>query len=352
MFKLFVAVWRARYLRAKIRQMPFVYLDIVDRCNSQCLTCDIWKVRKGTPPELSTHEILSLRPALRQLRTRIVSIGGGEPTLRSDLEACIAGFREIGISVHMNSNGLLIDEKRARTLADAGLSVVYFSCDHPDPERYKAIRGVDGLDQLKTAIKHFQSLPRPVPVGLNMVVSRLNQDALEEMAQRAIEWEVQKLQFIPIHTHLQHRDMDPEVLRPMIPKAEDMPSIKARLLEITHRLRERGMETNSKFFIKHFDAAYKSVRSVPCFAGTLFVMVNPFGQVIPCYQHRTTCNIRNMSLDVILRSKEYQEGRRLVTRCGQACWDTGSAEPNIRFYLPYLMSHPFEIYRQARMHLD
>jgi MoaA/NifB/PqqE/SkfB family radical SAM enzyme len=252
----------------------------------------------------------------------------------------------------MNSNGLLIDERRARSLADAGLGVVYFSCDHPDREGYHAIRGVDGLDQMRSAIGHFRSLPKPVPVGLNMVISRLNQDAIERMVERAIEWGVRKLQFIPVHTHLQHRDMDPEILRPLIPKPEDMPAIKAALKRAVRRLRSLGIETNSKFFIKHFEAAYQAARTVPCFAGTLFVTVNPFGQVMPCYQHRTTCNIRQKPLDLIVRSEEYEAERANVARCCEACWDTGSAEPNIRFYLPYLMSHPFEIYRQARMHLD
>jgi PqqA peptide cyclase len=351
MVSLFLAVWRARYLRAKIRQVPFVYIDIADRCNSRCQTCDIWKIREGSPPEMTTKEILSLRPALRQLRTRIVSIGGGEPVLREDLETCIAGFRDIGLSVHMNSNGLLIDEKRAQSLADAGLGVIYFSCDHPDAEGYRAIRGVDGFGQLYAAIRHFGSLPRPVPVGLNMVVSSLNQGAIERMAERAIEWGVRKLQFIPVHTHLQHRDMDPEVLRPLIPKSEDIPAIKATLLRVTHRLRSLGIETNSEYFVRRFDAAYQAVRTVPCLAGTLFVMINPFGQVMPCYQHRSVCNIRQKSLDLIVRSEEFTKQRRVVAGCCDACWDTGSAEPNIRFHLPYLLSHSLEIYRQARMHL-
>lgn len=351
MVRLFAAIWRARHMWARVRHVPFVYLDIVDRCNSRCRTCDIWKVREGTPPELTTREILSLRPALRQLKTRVVSIGGGEPLLRQDLETCIAGFHEIGISVHMNSNGLLIDEKRARSLADAGLGVVYFSCDHPEAKGYQAIRGVDGLDRLRAAIEHLRSLPKPVPVGLNMVVSRLNQDVIERMAERAVEWGVRKLQFIPVHAHLRHRDMEMGIIHPLIPGPEDMPSIKGALKRATHRLRKLGIETNSRFFIKHFDVAYRPVRAVPCLAGTLFLTINPFGQVMPCYQLRTPCNIREKPLDLIVRSPEYEAERANVARCYAACWDTGSAEPNIRFHLPYLLSHPLETYRQARMHL-
>ncbi len=171
------------------------------------------------------------------------------------------------------------------------------------------------------------------------------------MAQRCIDWGVSKAQFIPIHTHLQHREMDRAELAPLIPKKEDLPAIKASIKRATYKLREHGIETNSNFFIDLFDRAYQPVRSVPCMAGTLFVMVNPFGYVVPCYQRAQRLNVREMPLDAIVRSPTYQKQCRSVANCELPCWDAGSAEPSIRFYLPYLLFHPIEIYRQARMHL-
>jgi len=348
---MFVQICSAKYLRTNVRVVPFVYLDVVDRCNSRCRTCDIWRIRRDSPPELSTAEILSLRPALRRLKTQIVSIGGGEPTLRDDLETCIAAFRDDGMSVHMNTNALSIDLARARSLAHAGLSVAYISCDHPDREGYKAIRGVDGLDRVVAAIEHFRSLPTPIPVGINVVVSGLNQDALEALVARCIEWGVQKVQFIPVHTYLRYREMVRPALEQLTPRREDLPAIKATLTRVTRRLQELGIETNSRFYIEHFETAYESVRSVPCLAGSLFVMVNPFGDVFPCYQQQKGLNIRQTPLDAIVRSAEFREQRRCVVGCSLACWDAGSAEPSIRFHLPYLLRHPIEVYREARMHL-
>lgn len=351
MARKFGSVWCARYLGAKVRRVPLVYLDCVDRCNSHCRSCDIWRIRQGSPPELTTEEILSLRPALRRLRTDVISIGGGEPTLRDDLETIIAAFREDGLAVHMNTNGLAITEARARSLAEAGLSVIYISCDHPDPAGYRRIRGIDGLKRVEATVKHFRSLPKPVPLGINTVVSRLNQDCLERLAARCIEWGVQKAQFIPIHTHLQHREMDPAALAPLLPKPQDMPAIKARLRRATVRLRESGIETNSSFFIDHFERAYEPVRSVPCLAGTLLVMINPFGYVVPCYQQDKRFSIREAPLDEIIQSRGFQEQRKCVAGCSIACWDAGTAETSIRFHLPYLLRHSLETYREARMHI-
>ncbi len=347
-----MSVWSARRLGTSVAEIPLLYLDIVDRCNSRCRSCDIWKKRPDSPPELTTDEILALRPAMQRLKTQIVSIGGGEPTLRDDLEICIRAFRDDGLSVHMNSNGLAITAERARSLVDAGLSVVYLSVDHPEPEGYRMIRGVDGYERVVQAIKHFRTQPCPIPVGVNMVVSSLNQDAIDKQAEKCIEWGVTKAQFIPIHTHLQHREMSRDLLAPLLPKLEDLPTIKASLRRATARLREAGIETNSRYFIDHFDRAYEPVRSVPCMAGTLFVNVNPFGFVVPCYQQAQRLNVRDKPLDEIVRSEAYQELRRCVSRCSLACWDTGSAETSIRFCLRYLATHPLQVYEEARLHLN
>ncbi|MBN1345936.1 MAG: radical SAM protein [Phycisphaerae bacterium] len=347
----FARVWTTRHLGATPSVIPFVYLDITDRCNSRCRSCSIWRPREPGPAELTTEEILGLVPSLRALRTQIVSIGGGEPLLRTDLETCVSAFREAGCAVHMNTNALAIDEARATSLTEAGLSVAYISCDHPDPDGYREVRGVDGLDRVVSAIAHFQSGPKAIPVGINMVVSRLNQDAIERMAERCIEWGVVKAQFIPVHGLLRHRSIDRRSIEPLLPQTKDLPTIKAALRRATRRLRHSGIETNSEYFIDLFERAYEPVRTIPCMAGSLFVMINPFGDVVPCYQYGGRLSIRGMPLEEIVRSEAFRKQRHCVAECSIACWDSGSAEPSIRFHLPYLLRHPIQIYQEARLHL-
>ncbi len=348
----FVSVWSARHLHLPIKEMPFVYLDITDRCNSACLACDIWKARNAPLAELDSDDILALKPALKRLKTRLVSIGGGEPTLRDDLETCISGFRDMGIRVHLNTNALNVDHKRAKSLTDAGLSVVYISYDHPDRDGYKAIRGVDGLDRVIHAVRCFRSLPHPIPVGINMTISRLNQDMPERLAQRCVEWGVQKIQFNLIHTHLQHQHMEKDRFIPLLPRPEDVPGIKRTLRRVTRSLRGLGVATNSDFFVRRMEKTYAPIRPIPCMAGFSSVVINPWGEVMPCYMHPTGLNIRNHALDRLLRTRGFEEGRVQVRHCKIPCWDTGSAEPAIRFHLPYLLTHLSEVWQQARMHLS
>ncbi|MCE5328454.1 MAG: radical SAM protein [Planctomycetaceae bacterium] len=346
----FASAWMSRFLRRPIRQLPLVKLCITNRCNSRCLACDLWQNPGPCGDELTTAEIQDMLPAMRRLKVRMLSIGGGEPTLRDDLEDCIAWFSQAGISVHMVTNGLLIDEARARSLAQAGLAAVHLSCDHVDPAGYKGVRGVDGYDRAVRAMKLLRSLPRPIPVGVNVVLSRRNMDVIEAFVDRAVEWGVQKLQFIPIHTHLQHREMARSAFEGLIPTARDLEAIKQALERSTRRLWDLGIESNSSCYCGHYDWAYVEGRTIPCTAGVLYAQITSSGEVLPCYELPTGLSVRQMSLDRIVASPRYRALLREAARCRRACWDVGSAEPDIRFHLPYLLGHPFESYRQWRLY--
>lgn len=346
----FASVWSSRFLGTRGSQAPIVNLYINRRCNSRCVTCDVWK-RPAGGEELTAEEILGLIPPMRRLKTRLVSISGGEPTLRGDLEEIIAGFSAAGIAVHINTNALDIGRGRAESLADAGLNVVYVSCDHPDREGYEKIRGVDGLERVAAAVEHFRSVPRPPAVGINVTVSRLNQDSLERLADLCAGWGVRKIQFMPAQKSqglLELGFTDAE-FEPLVP--DDLPELKKTLRGIAAKLRKRGIVTNSDFFIDWFDAAYTLRKPVPCVAGSLFVNVDAGGEVNPCFKFRTGLSVREAPLDEILKSEIFRERRARVARCAHPCMDTGSAEPSIRFHIPYVVAHPLESYRQSRMHV-
>ncbi|MBZ0274392.1 radical SAM protein [bacterium] len=347
----FAGVLRARYGRGAPTRLPIVYFDITHRCNSACRSCEFWRLANGGPDDLSTGEVLSMIPSLAALGTRVVSIGGGEPTLRHDLETIIAAFSGAGLSIHLNTHGMNIDDARAASLADAGLSMVYVSCDHHKPEGYKAIRGVDGLPKVVRAIRAFRSRPAPVPVGVNVTVMRDNIAVLDELAAFLVGLGVQKIQFTPVHTALQQRHMDRAAFDNLLPTDDEWETAKATLARIVDDLNARGIHANSPLFVRRIDDAYRPGRAVPCVAGFLFVIVEPNGDVKACYNERPAGNIRQAPLEEIVAGADYRAQCEIVRGCTQPCWDIGITEPAIRFHLPYLAAHPIETYRQARAHL-
>jgi MoaA/NifB/PqqE/SkfB family radical SAM enzyme len=323
-------------LKNKKRSLPFLFIDITDKCNSRCLACPVWRPRPVSARELTGAQIISLLPSLKALGTRLVSFGGGEPLLRDDLFDCIRAFSDEGISTHINTNALLLNRHNIKKLIDSGLSSINISCDHIDPEKYFELRGVNQLHQVFAALKNISSCKRKIPVAVNVVVSRKNINDVEKIAALLAGFKVRKIQFIPINFRLRHR-----------PEASDI----IRLFKIIRSLRRRGIESNSDFFINHFDCAYKPLRPVACTAGTLFAMIDPFGNVSPCYEIGTGLNIKDMTLQEIVKHPKFSSGLQKVVRCRRPCWDTGSAEPSIRVNFSYAFLHPLETMKQVFIHL-
>jgi MoaA/NifB/PqqE/SkfB family radical SAM enzyme len=82
------------------------WLEVTTRCNSRCITCNIWK-RDGAD-ELSLEEIKSILKSRCLKALRHFYITGGEPFLRDDL-AEIVNFisSKIGCAISLTTNGLL-----------------------------------------------------------------------------------------------------------------------------------------------------------------------------------------------------------------------------------------------------
>ncbi|OQA83583.1 MAG: Cyclic pyranopterin monophosphate synthase [bacterium ADurb.Bin236] len=344
----YFSVRAARRAGTPPAQIPLVYFDITRRCDSACVMCAFRDSAARAEDELSTEEIKALAPALASKRARIVSFGGGEPILRPDLEEIIRAFRREGISAHVNSNGLSITPERAASLADAGLSMIYISCDHCAPEKYRLIRNTDGFDSVVSAVENFKSLKRPVPVGINVAVSSLNESALEDIADFFAGMKADKIQFTPVNRLPQHKSMTEETLEPLVPK--DIEGVKSTLRKIAGKLDSLHIRSNTRHFIDNIHLAYEGRGRVPCYAGFLWVVIDPAGNVMPCYEYDTGLNIREKTIEEIMDSGEFRSRLKDVKACGAKCFDCGSAETGARMRLAHAVGRPFEVYGEIRMH--
>ena len=119
-----------------------VSIDITYRCNLQCGMCPVWPL--GTGPdgeeELSTTEICDFAESLHTKS----GVGhfrflGGEPLVRSDLPEIVRSVSSYA-TTEITTNGLLLDEDRARRIVEAGVHQINISLDGPR-ENCEALRG-------------------------------------------------------------------------------------------------------------------------------------------------------------------------------------------------------------------
>ena len=149
-----------------------VSLELTWRCNFRCRHCYIPDF--DAPDGVSTPRLLELLEELAGMGTLFLALTGGEPLLRRDWDVIVRRAREFGFQVTLLTNGSLVDERAADTLAELAVQVQvsYHSSDPVVFDRVttrtgSAARVLEGVERLRD---------RGVSVELTVPVSRLNPD--------------------------------------------------------------------------------------------------------------------------------------------------------------------------------
>jgi MoaA/NifB/PqqE/SkfB family radical SAM enzyme len=151
------------------------YLQLVRHCNHFCGFC-------SNPASAYVHTFETMAALVDDLVARGyfgVVLTGGEPTLHPELPRVARHARDRGLHVRMITNGWLLDQKMAETLAEAGVSLVHVSIYSVRAEIEDRIRGVPGtLERAMAALDHAHRAG--IEVNVNCVINRLNADHLDE----------------------------------------------------------------------------------------------------------------------------------------------------------------------------
>lgn len=149
--------WYEYPKKAIVNEFP-LHLDIesTNACNLRCPMCGRnfmtekigymdWKLYKKIIDEGAEHNLPSVKLNYR-----------GEPLLHPKLVEMVKYAKDSGIiEVQFNTNGLLLDEKKASELIDAGLDRIIISFDGATKETYEKIRVGSNYDIVVSNIKRF-----------------------------------------------------------------------------------------------------------------------------------------------------------------------------------------------------
>ena len=105
--------------RAPVRPEQ-LHVSLTERCCLPCKMCDIWKARPGR--ELTTGEWCGIFDQMAAWAGPVaLNFSGGEPLMRRDLPQLVAAGASHGFTVTSNTNGVLLNERLATEIEDAGL---------------------------------------------------------------------------------------------------------------------------------------------------------------------------------------------------------------------------------------
>ena len=124
------------------------------RCDLRCPYCyNVWNSPGGEEPtELSTKDALRLASIVAGIGPASVTLTGGEPLLRDDLEELVSALAASGIKVGVATNGRILGAARAEHLVRAGVRWFDVGLPAAGEEGYGTVTGTPGADLARKAM--------------------------------------------------------------------------------------------------------------------------------------------------------------------------------------------------------
>jgi len=170
---------------------PVVVWAVTKACNLRCVHCYASANPDPAPDELTHAEGRALLEDLRAFDIPAILFSGGEPLARPDTPELIGYAQELGLTVTLSTNGLLIDDAMADRLAAMGLKYVGISIDGAEG-RHDKLRGLSGaFAGSVAAIDRCRA--RGIKVGVRFTVHNLNKQDLDSVFTLCTEHDVQRL---------------------------------------------------------------------------------------------------------------------------------------------------------------
>ncbi|MCB0976970.1 MAG: radical SAM protein [Acidimicrobiales bacterium] len=295
-------------------------LFLTDNCNLNCVSCNCW--RTHTRDELSLAEWRSVIDQLADLGFVKLNFTGGEALIRRDACDVISHARSRGFrDLHLNTNGIVLDESRLAEVLQAGIRSFNVSVDGPTAETHDSVRGRDGafdvtIDAIRRIVARRDDFG--LTVQMNFTVLAGNVSLLPAMADLAAELDVDL--YLNLGTDTTFLFRHPEVTANL---DVDEAQLRAALAVLEERSRrgDRHLPTvrDLRYIPGHF--GFGRLDLVPCVESQLKLMVHSTGGVGGCWGHDPSFNLRERSVRSIVDGPEYREEharlfRKDCVRCG------------------------------------
>jgi pyrroloquinoline quinone biosynthesis protein E len=248
--------------------------ELTYRCPLRCLYCSNPVERAGaTAPELSQAHWQTVLSDAETLGVVQVHFTGGEPLLRSELEALVAHARNLGLYSSLITSGLGLTRERLQQLLAAGLDHVQVSIQGMSDADGVQIAGRAGLTQKLRVMEWVRELE--LPLTINVVLHRHNIEQIPELIDLAERLGAERLELANsqyLGWALANRDY-------LLPDDAQIERAREQANAAKQRLRGR-MEL--LFVLPDYHAGV--VRA--CMQGwaSRYIVVSPDGMVLPCHQ--------------------------------------------------------------------
>jgi len=313
----------------RLHSLPILALSVHSACNCRCVMCDIWKAN-ADKRELSAADLDRHLDDIRRLHVQRVMLTGGEPLLHSNLWALCDRLHEHGIRVTLVTTGLLLAPHAAAIAR--GVDDLVVSIDGP-PEVHDAIRRVrGGFDRVARGLASIRKETEPPAVIVRSVVQRANFRVLGDTIEAVRALAVEGLSFLgaDVTSTAFNRPTpwDPARQTEVSLQTDDIELFATTIREVETRCRGalRGFVKGGAASLWRIHAYYSAnggagaFPAVTCNAPWRSAVLEPDGQVRPCFFHQPYPNLAANGLAATINGPEAIAFRRsLSTGANETC---------------------------------
>ncbi|MDO8661729.1 MAG: radical SAM protein [Candidatus Omnitrophota bacterium] len=303
--------------RYKFYHLPFVFICVNNYCNARCIMCDIWKEPHND--RLSLEEIEGAIKILLQYKLKEVVISGGEPLLHPEITKILKLLKEHHLRVTLCTNGMLLKELGQEVACFTDKLVI--SLDGDTAPLHDSIRGVPSFDQVLDGIEYMKGQKNKVELALRCTIQKSNFLRLDKIIEVAKSQKVESLSFAPVYTLPGAFGRHQKDLRLALEEKD----LAGFILIIKEAIRLYARDFNSgfistspqKLFALH--AYFRSIltqtefKRSRCILPWVSLVIEPSGDVHPCFFKESIGNLRQKSLREILCFKDSSIARSNIS---------------------------------------
>jgi len=274
--------------------LPLIAIAYDTVCNLKCRHCCIENMRYDAP-SLTIEHVRNLAAQADELGIAQMNLAGGEPLMFKEFDELIEAIDPQKFYIGLDTNGLLINEERARHLKQIGVDKVKISIDSIDEEEHNYMRNA------KVYKKAIEAISIARKAGLHAIINTV-----------ATGINIRNGQMEKLAKFGQENDIDINVL-----VLAAMGKMDGRTdLQISHEDTQAMLEIRRKYSTFHRDIYGAYGIDDGCKAGNLNIYITKYGEAYPCYGIPITFgNVMTESLKSILdnmaRIKWFKEHQTL-----------------------------------------
>ena len=286
---------------------------VTRKCNYRCRGCNVWRERDDE--ELSTEEIKRGLDILRRIGVLEVTISGGNPLLRPDIDEIIEYASRFFITTIYDNGSMAGKKIEALRKAD----FVAISIDSLDPEKHNYIKGVRGA--WKEAMASVEKLHEEgINVVISPTISQLNLYEIVDLTRYFVNKEIPVwyclYSYDVMHSSDELFSIGKEDEEFLIRDKKFMVKLCDLLLEMKKKSSYILITTKTLKTIRDLYSSNK--RTWKCHALRSFFMINHRGEISGCHLQKPVASIFN--LPELWNSEKFNELRKRYSECKKCAY--------------------------------